>query len=154
MYSCLRWQPPSISKELAAIAAAVRSKVAAVTRSFNPFQVLDVDITSTTREDLRFGRVLPTEAQLASLERMGVPPNARKAMSNREASKLLADRSRRMDAGLATYKQLALISKHVGLDNKDLTFVQAGKVLTYISQECGWGNRKKPELARALELIR
>lgn len=139
--------------ELARVAAAVRSKVAAQVRSFNPFQVLDVDLQSTTREDMRFGRTLPTEAQLGALERMGVPPNARKAMSKREASKLLAERARRHDAGLATYAQMAHILKHTGIDDKNLTFSQAGKVLTYISGECGWGKKKQPDLARVKEIL-
>ena len=123
-------------RELAAVAAAVRSKVAANVRSFNPFAVLEMDITSTTRDDMRWGRQPPTENQLEALKNMKVPEAARKAMSQREASKLLTERNHRYAAGLASYAQLAHLSKF-GVTDKSVTFKAAGAALTYIAQN-GW----------------
>lgn len=140
-------------RELAAVAAAIRSKVQARVSVFNPFEILHVDHESATRSDLRWGRVAPTEKQLEALKRMGVPPVHLKALSKREASNLLAERSRRHDAGLATYSQLARIKEHVGLDDQNISFEAAGRVLTYVAKECDWGRRKKPDLHHALDLV-
>lgn len=140
-------------RELAAVAAAVRSRVQAQVTRFDPFAVLSIDLTSTTRDDMRWGRVAPTEKQIEALTRMGVKPEVIKAMSKREASKLMEERNRRHDAGLATYKQLALIKQHTGLDDKAITFEAAGRVLTYVSRECNWGRKQKPDLHRALDIV-
>lgn len=137
-------------RELAAVAAAVRSKVAAQVRNFNPFNVLNVDLTSTTRQDMRWGRLPPTEKQLAALAAMKVPASAVKSMSQREASQLLQERGRRMEAGLATYAQLAQLKKY-GLDNPDVTFRGAGAALTYVSSECNW-SAQRVDVARLTAL--
>lgn len=133
--------------ELARVAAAVRSKVTAQVRNFNPFAVLNVDLSSTTRADMRWGRQAPTEKQLQALTAMKVPPAALKEISQREAVKLLAERNRRHDAGLATYAQLAQL-KRFGLDDKSVTFANARKALDYVAQECNW----KPERVSVAEL--
>lgn len=138
-------------RELAAVAAAVRSKVAAQQRSFNPFAVLEMDLTSTTREDMRWGRQAPSEAQLAALERMKVPKAAIASMSQREASKLLKERNRRHDAGLASYAQLAQLRKF-GVDDNTVTFQGAGRALTYVSQQ-QW-NPKRVDAAKLAELAK
>jgi superfamily II DNA or RNA helicase len=153
--------------ELARVAAAVRSKVTASVRSFNPFQVMDVDLTSTTREDMRWGKLPPTEKQLRALIAMKVPSGATgrspseqemmtalaKRFTQREAGKLLAERNRRHDAGLATYAQLAHLAKY-GLLDKNVSFAGAGRALTYISGECDWGRRKQPDILRILDAVR
>lgn len=136
-------------RELAAVAAAVRSKVQANHRAFNPFAVLEMDITSTTREDMRWGRQPPTEAQIAALERMKVPPAAIKAMSQREARKLLTERNKRHDAGLASYAQLAQLRKF-GVDKPDTSFANAGKALTYVATN-GW-NPSRVDVATLTKL--
>lgn len=128
-------------KELARVAAAVRSKVSASVRSFNPFAVLDVDLTSTTREDMRWGRLPATESQKEALGKMKVPPAAIASISEREARKLLMERNRRHDAGLATYAQLAQLKRY-GLDDKSVSFKNAGRALTYVAQECNWNASK------------
>lgn len=133
--------------ELARVAAAVRSKVTASVRSFNPFAVLDVDLASTTRDDVRWGRLPPTEKQLESLTKMKVPLDALKKLSQREAKVLLAERNKRHDAGLATYAQLAQLKRY-GLDDKSVSFKNAGRALTYVAQECNW----KPERVNVAEL--
>jgi superfamily II DNA or RNA helicase len=125
-------------RELAAVAAAIRSKVSANVRSFNPFAVLDIDLASTTREDMRWGRLPPTEKQLEALVKMKVPDAAIKQMSQRQARQLLSERNKRHDAGLATYAQLAQLKRY-GLDDKSISFANAGRALTYVAQECGWG---------------
>jgi hypothetical protein len=140
-------------KELAAVAAAVRSKVSATVSSFNPFAVLDVDLSSTTRDDMRWGRQPPTVNQLKALASMKVPsgcgPRATeqevmaalaKKFSSREARQLLAERNKRHDAGLSTYAQLAQL-KRFGLDDKAVTFANARRALDYVAQQCNW----KPE---------
>lgn len=138
--------------ELARVAAAVRSKVSANVKSFNPFQVMDLDLTSTTREDMRWGRLPPTQKQLDALERMKVPLTAIKAMSQREATKLLAERNKRHDSGLASYAQLAQLKKF-GLDDRNVTFAGAGRALTYISSECKW-DPKRVNISRILDAVR
>lgn len=127
-------------RELAAVAAAVRSRVAANVRTFNPFAVLDMDLSSTTRDDMRWGRLPPNESQLKALAAMKVPDAAIKQMSQREAQKLLAERGRRHSAGLATYAQLAQLRKF-GLDDKSVTFANAGRALTYVSNQ-GWNPKR------------
>lgn len=138
-------------RELAAVAAAVRSKVQATHRSFNPFQVLDVDLTSTTRDDMRWGRQAPTEKQLEALKNMKVPEAARKAMSQREASRILTERNQRYAAGLASYAQLAHLTKY-GVTSKDVSFVNAGKALTYVAQN-GW-NPNRVDSTKVAQLAR
>jgi len=127
-------------RELAAVAAAVRSKVSANVRSFNPFAVLDIDLSSTTRYDMRWGRLPATEKQKEALAKMKVPPGAIASISEREAKKLLMERNKRHDAGLATYAQLAQLKRY-GLDDKSVSFKNAGRALTYVAQTCNW----KPE---------
>lgn len=139
-------------RELAAVAAAVRSKVTASVRSFNPFQVLDVDLTSSTRDDLRWGRLPPTEAQIGALQKMKVPPGVLKGLSEREAKKLLAEQRRRYAAGLATYAQLAQL-KRFGLEDASISFKGAGLALTYVSS-CGWGKDRPVDNARVEQLAR
>lgn len=127
-------------KELQRVAAAIKSKVAAQARMFDPFAVLEVDLTSTTREDMRWGRQPPTERQMEALVRMKLPKEALKNISQREARKLLAERSRRHDAGLATYAQLGHLKKY-GIDNPNVSFEAAGRALTYIASQ-GWSTSK------------
>lgn len=131
-------------KELQRVAAAIKSKVAAQARMFDPFAVLDVDLTSTTREDMRWGRQPPTERQMEALVRMKLPKEALKNISQREARKLLAERSRRHDAGLATYAQLGHLKKY-GIDNPNVSFEAAGRALTYIAS-VGWKEQKVDRL--------
>lgn len=120
-------------KELAAVAAAVRSKVTANVRSFNPFSMLNLDMSGTTHEDLRWGRTPATAQQKEALFRMKVPPSVIASISEREAKKLLRERNRRHDAGLATYAQLAQL-KRFGLDDPNVTFKDASRALTYVAQ--------------------
>jgi superfamily II DNA or RNA helicase len=141
-------------RELAAVAAAIRSKVSATVSSFNPFAVLDIDLGSVRHDDNRWGRMPPTENQLKALIAMKVPSGApgrnpseqekmaglAKRFSEREARKLLAERNKRHDQGLATYAQLAQLKRY-GLDDKTVSFKNAGRALTYMAQTCGW----KPE---------
>lgn len=124
-------------RELAAVAAAVRSRVSAKVSSFNPFAVLDIDLTSTTRDDMRWGRLPPTEKQLEALGKMKVPQGAIKQMTQRQAKELLIERNKRHDAGLATYAQLAQLKRY-GLDDKAVSFKNAGRALTYVAQQCNW----------------
>lgn len=137
-------------RELAAVAAAVRSKVSAKVSSFNPFAVLDIDLTSTTRDDMRWGKLPPTENQLKALLAMKVPhgvnPKAADAdkmaalaakFTQRQAKELLIERNKRHDAGLATYAQLAQLKRY-GLDDKAVSFKNAGRALTYVAQQCNW----------------
>jgi superfamily II DNA or RNA helicase len=124
-------------RELAAVAAAVRSKVQANVRNFNPFQLLNLDLTSTTREDMRWGRTPATEHQKEALAKMKVPASVIASVSEREARKLLQERNKRHDAGLATYAQLAQLKRY-GLDDQNVTFANAGKALTYIARDCNW----------------
>jgi superfamily II DNA/RNA helicase len=138
-------------KELQRIAAAIRSKVDAKARVFDPFAVLDIDITSTTREDMRWGRQPPTPGQMEALERMKLPLATLKSISKREASKLLNERSRRHNEGLATFAQLGHLKKF-GVDNVNLSFAAAGAALTYIAQDCGW-SRSKVDPARLAAIV-
>lgn len=138
-------------RELAAVAAAVRSKVQAQHRAFDPFQVLDVDLTSTTRDDLRWGRMPPSEAQLAALARMKVPEKAIKAMSQREATKMLRERNRRHDAGLCTFAQLQHLKKY-GVDSADVSFAAAARALSYVATQ-GW-DPKRVDLAHVAKLAK
>jgi len=123
-------------KELQRIAAAISSRVAAQARSFNPFAVLELDTTSTTRDDMRWGRQPPTPRQLEALAKMKLPKEVLGQLSKRQASKLLEERARRHEAGLATYAQVGHLTKF-GVDARNVTFEQAGKALTYIAG-CGW----------------
>lgn len=123
-------------KELQRIAAAINSRVQAQARAFNPFAVLELDTTSTTRDDMRWGRQPPTPRQLEALAKMKLPKEALAQLSKRQASKLLEERARRHEAGLATYAQVGHLTKF-GVDARNVTFEQAGKALTYIAG-CGW----------------
>lgn len=136
-------------KELQRIAAAISSRVAAQARSFNPFAVLDIDVTSTTREDMRWGRQPPTERQMEALVKMKLPKEALAGISKRQASKLLEERARRHEAGLATYAQLGHLRKY-GVESNDVTFEAASRALTYIAQQ-SW-NPKRVDHAR-LQLL-
>lgn len=127
-------------KELQRIAAAINSRVQAQARSFNPFAVLDLDISSTTRDDMRWGRQPPTERQMEALVKMKLPKEALANISKRQASKLLEERARRHEQGLATYAQLGHLSKF-GVNRRDITFEQAGKALTYIAG-CNWNPKR------------
>jgi hypothetical protein len=137
-------------KELQRIAAAISSRVAAQARAFNPFAVLEIDIGSTTREDMRWGRQPPTERQMEALVKMKLPKEALANISKRQASKLLEERSRRHDLGLATYAQLGHLTKF-GVDAKNATFENASRALTYIAQN-GW-NPKRVDQAKLKLLI-
>jgi superfamily II DNA or RNA helicase len=138
-------------KELQRVAAAIQSRVLAQARAFDPFAVLDIDITSTTREDMRWGRQPPTEKMLEQLKKMKLPASTLANISQREAKKILAERNRRHDAGLATLAQLGHLRKF-GLADNNITFAGAGRALTYVAQN-GW-SAAKVDLARLTALAK
>ena len=137
-------------EELARVAAAVRARVSAKVSSFNPFAVLNVALDSTTRDDMRWGRKPPSERQLEALVRMKVPEAVIKKMTSREASKLLEERKRRHDAGLATYAQLAQL-KRFGLEDSSVTFEKARLALDYCGKQ-GW-KPERVDIHRILDIV-
>lgn len=126
--------------ELAAVARAVRAKVAASVRNFDPFQVLDLDTSSEQRQDLRWGHRAPTERQLAILAKMKLPPESLTGISQRQAIALIKEKFRRQEAGLASYAQVAQLRKF-GCENPSITFAAASDALTYVA-ECRWNPKR------------
>lgn len=119
--------------ELRAIAAKAQSKVKSTVRKFDPFEALGIEHDQKSQ---RFGYRPATEAQRESLLRMGFKENQLTELSKYDASKLLDERARRHQAGLASYKQMSILGKY-GVTDKSLEFPRASRAIDYISAN-GW----------------
>lgn len=114
--------------ELLAIAAKAKSKVKSKITKVDPFAALGIERDSRSE---RFGFRPATEPQRQALVRMGFKENQLIELSKNDASRLLDERARRMDAGLASYKQLDLLKRY-GVTDKNITFDRARAALDYI----------------------
>jgi superfamily II DNA or RNA helicase len=121
--------------ELRRVAMKAQSQVKATISTVDPFQLLDIPDGEDT-VSLRFGYRPATEGQRAALLKMGLKEGDLSTVSRSSASKLLDERGRRIEQGLASFKQLRALSKY-GITDKSLTFEAAKGAMDYI-QGNGW----------------
>lgn len=129
--------------ELAALAkrlAEAKAKVSASIVNYDPFAVLGVnrdDVVTT-----RFGGKPATDKQRDLLMKFGLPQADVMKLDTAAAKRLLSAQYKRIDAGLASLKQIGALARWTPVP-PDLTFQNAGRAMTYLSQECAFGKRKK-----------
>jgi superfamily II DNA or RNA helicase len=106
--------------------AQVRAKVEFSQRAVDPFNVFDV---TPHREPGWRKRRKPSPAQLAALERAGIPTEG---ISPGRASQLIDEIVKRRKAGLCTFKQARILAKN-GLPT-DLSFQDASAAITELAE--------------------
>lgn len=140
-------------KELKALAArmhAAKLKVSARTGAFDPFATLGMDRSDAI--DIRFGGRPASEKQVALLVSRGLPAKELEGIDQRAASRLIAKSFARQDAGLASLKQLRLLSQFTPVADT-ITTKQASAALEYIIGECNYGRLKKVDPQRLGQLL-
>lgn len=138
-------------KALAKRLAEAKAKVRATTRDFDPFVALGMDRQDAVHA--RFGSKPATDRQRELLERFGLPPADVAKVDSRTAKALLVAQYKRMDAGLASLKQMGAIARWAPVP-PDLTFKAAGECMAYLKQECDYGRRKQVDGKRLEQLMR
>lgn len=91
------------------IRARAQKKVTAKFEKFDPFTVFHMD-GGADEMDWQFGAKPPTPGQLGALERFGIP--VEEGMSRRQVSRLIGCAIKRIEAGLASFKQLRTLQKN------------------------------------------
>lgn len=110
---------------------AARKAAAAVSGKFDPFRVLGVREPSAAMA--RYSAP-PTDRQVETIEGAGIP--VPEGLSKAQASAIIGKLSERWRAGLASLKQVKLLSKY-GIAAADMQFSTARKCLDAISAN-GW----------------
>lgn len=123
--------------------AAQKAKVKVKSResTWNPFEVLDVDMAQADRYVRRFGFKPPSEKQLAALEKFGMEKRDLEDLSRNAASKLLDSLFKRKAEGLASLKQVRQLAKY-GVAEKNLPAERAKQAMEYLAKN-GWGRTGK-----------
>lgn len=132
--------------ELKAMMAKIQSKVKAQVHTFSPFETFGIKLEDSQKLS-RFSQPA-SKAQIEHLVKFGMKPEELKDISKVAASKLINNCHVRMNLGLASYKQLQLLRKH-GVDQKNLSFKTASKIITYISSS-NW----RPDPAVLQQMVR
>lgn len=133
-------------RELKAMMAKIQSKVKAQVHTFSPFETFGIKLEDSQKLS-RFSQPA-SKAQIEHLVKFGMKPEELKDISKVAASKLINNCHVRMNLGLASYKQLQLLRKH-GVDQKNLSFKTASKIITYISSS-NW----RPDPAVLQQMVR
>jgi superfamily II DNA or RNA helicase len=122
-------------KALAARMQAAKAKVKAQVTSFDPFKCLGLEREQAI--STRFGSLPVTEGQAGFLIRRGLKEADVMKMDKRTASKLIDKLNKRQDAGLATIKQLAVLSRFAPVPDS-LTFQRASEACDYVISASKW----------------
>lgn len=133
--------------------AARQAKVKVKSREtkWNPFEVLDVDMDQSERYVRRFGFKPPSEKQVEALKKMGIPEEQLEGLSRHGASKLFEAMGKRREQGLATLKQVKLLSRY-GLTDDKIQFSRASEAMTYLAKQ-GWGRNGKIDPQELLRIV-
>lgn len=134
-------------EELRRIAAATQARVQAKVNQFDPFGVLHLN-RGADQAEMRFGYKPMTPGQLEALKKIGLRDQDLEGISRTEASKLLGAAFKRMDLGLASYKQLRALKKY-GIDDVRISFKRASEAMTYL-QQMNW---KDPDPRRLHSIL-
>lgn len=118
--------------QLKAMMASMRSTVKAQVAQFDPFSVFNMKHQA---QEERFSPPA-TPAQIASLEKFGIKKDEAARMTRVEATRLIGTSIKRMNLGLASYKQLRLLQKH-GIHETRIGFKKASAAIQYIA-DSGW----------------
>lgn len=102
--------------------------------NFDPFETLDIDPDAIDDDDWQFGARAATEKQVTAIEKFGMKLPQRPTF--KQATELLNKLFGRANHGLATMKQLQLLSKH-GLARRDLRMSEAKALIDVIARN-GW----------------
>jgi len=110
--------------------ARIKANVHYSTHEINPFDVLHIRGKEDDWSD-RFGGAVPTEKQLAALEKFGVdiPKNCTK----QQASRLLDSCFKRASLHLARYKQVKLLEKY-GIPALNVTMDKASQLIETVKR--------------------
>lgn len=114
-------------------------RVTAEIKAFEPFTILGMDPDAEKRHQERYGSRPATPNMRNALAKMGLREDAVNTIAFHAASKLIAERDRRRDLKLATYKQMQIL-RDWGVNDPNITFERASAAITYISQK-GWGRK-------------
>jgi hypothetical protein len=119
------------------------AKVTAVVRDFDPFSILDLPVPPPYRHQPKYGSRPMTDRQRNALLMFGVPEKSLSDLDNKDASKLLNTMFERKQRGLATYKQLKLIKRKLGVDVPRASKDEATHILDILAQ-AGWRPKAIP----------
>lgn len=131
-------------------AAKAKVRVKANVRDFDPFHVFELG--DEQRYAHRFGEKPASEAQVAVLQKLGVPDEELRDLSKVAAGKLLKVCAERRRKGLCTYRQLRQL-KRFGVTETNIPFAKASDALTYISIQ-KWKNVDPLKLNNILYQLR
>jgi hypothetical protein len=138
-------------RRLAVRLAEAKAKVNARTREFDPFVALGMERIDDV--SVRFGSHPATQRQKELLTKFGLPKADVAKLDERQAKRLLKAQYKRMDAGLASLKQLATLSKFAPV-SADLPFATARRALDYVLGECDGGRRFRVDGALLETILR
>lgn len=137
--------------QLQAVAREVKARVSATSREFFPFQVLHINQRELELTRQRWGAVAATAGQLEALKRAGLKSDELDRLDKAGASKLLAAIIKRRELGLASYKQLAVLSKF-GVAEQRIHFTNATRAIDYLAS-VDW-SRPRVDSRRLLDILR
>ena len=117
--------------------ARMKSSVRSQVEQFNPFRPWG----SVVLPPNNMYSVPASDKQVNMLKKFGIPDSALTDLSKAAAQKLIGTAIKRMDLGLASFKQLAILAKY-GLHKPNLGFRHASELIDYIAS-----TRWKPDRA-------
>ncbi len=120
--------------ELIARRAAIKAHAVYSKQAVNPFATLHMDVQREVEMSERFGGKLPSEKQIACLEKFKIPVVP--GMTSALASRLIGTAITRMKKNLASFPQLKMLQKY-GIDNVNIGFQTASQLIDAISSN-GW----------------
>ena len=136
--------------ELKAIAASMRGSVRSRVESFDPFALAGCKESDSSKYS-KFATPA-TEPMLQSLARAGFPDHELRGLTKKAAGKMLTELKRRRDEGLATVRQMKMLSGY-GVTDPNLTFAKASDAITYIIAQKGRRTLGTSELSKLLAIV-
>jgi superfamily II DNA or RNA helicase len=116
-------------KELAQKAARTSAKVKATVSSFNPFEKFGGEVDE--RFIMKYGDHGPAEWQVSKMMDLGLKLGEATAMNRRGADKWLDEAALRRTKGLASYRQLSVLTKW-GINGAKLTGDRASQAIAFL----------------------
>jgi len=122
-------------RELQALAQRLESRVKATVREWNPFASLGLKRDRIFAEAERFGNTQPaTQVQRELLRRKGVDDKELEGMTAHEATKLTAVLNVRYKKGLATLKQMKVLTRRGLAPPTNLSFIAASHAMDILAR--------------------
>ncbi len=121
--------------ELRAIAGRVKSRVSHSGRDFDPFELVGLDRDKVMEIGQRWGYKPATEKQRAALLKFGVAEQDLQGLSLTAAGKMMDAFGKRIEKGLASFRQIQRLRREGLLVADDVLFRNASAVIDYIQKQ-------------------